>query len=224
MTQPRLKADLHVHTCYSKDSTSRPDEIVAHCLSSGINCLAITDHDTIAGALEMERRAPLKIIVGEEILTTRGELIGLFLHEHVPGHLSPEDTVKRIKAQGGLVLVPHPFDRFRPHSRLQRRALDRIASDLDLVEIFNARTMLLQDSNRASRFASSLGLPGTAGSDAHVVREIGRTFMELADFNGAENFKHALTGCRISMARTSPVVHFYNIRNRMLKLVKGHNV
>ncbi|MCX5994798.1 MAG: PHP domain-containing protein, partial [Chloroflexi bacterium] len=92
-----LKADLHVHTRYSEDSLSPPEKIVQHCLKVGINCLAVTDHNTITGAVEVKRLAPFKVIVSEEILTTQGEIIGYFLTEEIPPRLSPEETVARIK-------------------------------------------------------------------------------------------------------------------------------
>ena len=215
-----FKADLHVHTCYSKDSISSPEKVVQHCLDISINCLAVTDHDTISGALEVKRIAPFTIIIGEEVLTSCGEIIGLFLTEEIPPHLSPEETVARIKAQGGLVCIPHPFDRFRPHSRLRRNALEKIIPDVDLIEVFNSRTFLRQDSARALQLAQSRGLPGTVGSDAHVVREIGRSFMELPEFNDAEQFRLALGQGKIFTQRASPLVHFYNIRNRLIKLLK----
>ncbi|MEE9400979.1 MAG: PHP domain-containing protein, partial [Dehalococcoidia bacterium] len=187
-----FKADLHVHTCYSTDSLSSPEKVVQRCLDISINCLAVTDHDTISGALEVKRIAPFTIIIGEEVLTSCGEIIGLFLTEEIPPRLSPEETVARIKAQGGLVCIPHPFDRFRPHSRLRRNALEKIMPDVDLIEVFNSRTFLRQDAARALQLAQSRGLPGTVGSDAHVVREIGRSFMELPEFNDAEQFRLAL--------------------------------
>jgi predicted metal-dependent phosphoesterase TrpH len=215
-----LKADLHVHTCYSKDSTSSLDKIVQYCLDTGINCLAVTDHDTISGALEMKRIAPFKVIVGEEVLTTCGEIIGLFLTEEIPPHLPPEETVARIKAQGGLVCIPHPFDRFRPHSRLRRDALERIMPDIDLIEIYNSRTFLQRDSLRALQFARSHGLPCTVGSDAHVIGEIGRSFIELPEFNDAEQFRQALAKGKIFTGKTSALVHLYNIRNRLIKRLR----
>jgi len=215
-----LKADLHVHTRYSPDSISSPEKIVQRCIDSGINCLAITDHNSIAGALETKRIAPFKVIVGEEILTNSGEIIGYFLTEEIPPHLSPEDTVKRIKDQGGLVCIPHPCDSLRPQSKLQRRALERIMPQVDLIEVYNSRTMLLKDAARASQLAQKHGLPGTAGSDAHVVQEVGRSYIELPEFNDAEQFRKALTQGRITGNRTSILIHFYNIRNRLFKLLK----
>ena len=215
-----FKADLHVHTRYSTDSISSPEKVVQRCLEIGINCLAVTDHDTISGALEVKRIAPFTVIIGEEVLTSCGEIIGLFLTEEIPRRLSPEETVARIKAQGGLVCIPHPFDRFRPHSRLRRNALEKVMPDIDLIEVFNSRTILPQDSARALQFAQTHGLPGTVGSDAHVVREIGRSFMELPEFNDAEQFRLALGQGKIFTQRTSPLIHLYNIRNRLIKLLK----
>jgi predicted metal-dependent phosphoesterase TrpH len=212
-----IKADLHVHTCYSEDSISPPEKVVKQCLKIGINCLAVTDHNTIEGALEVKRIAPFKIIVGEEVLTTQGEIIGLFLKEEIPGRLSPEETVARIKAQGGLVCIPHCFDRFRRSSTLQRRALEKIMPDVDIIEVFNSRTMLLRDSARALGFAQKLGLLVAAGSDAHVISEIGKSFVELPEFNDTEQFKQALRRGQVFGRRTNPLIHFYGIRDRVLK-------
>jgi predicted metal-dependent phosphoesterase TrpH len=213
-----LRADLHVHTRHSKDSTSSPQKIVQHCLDTGINCLAVTDHDTISGALELESIAPFLVIVGEEIMTTGGEIIGLFLKEQIAAHQSPEGTAAQIKDQGGLVCIPHPFDRFRPHSRIRADALKRITSEIDLVEVFNSRTFMLKDSARALEFAREHGFPGTVGSDAHVEREVGRAYMEMPEFNGVEEFQASLRLGRMFTRRTSVIVHFYNIRNRIVKL------
>ena len=215
-----LKADLHVHTRYSPDSISSPEQIVQRCIATGINCLAITDHNSISGALETKRIAPFKVIIGEEILTNQGEIIGYFLTAEIPPHLSPEETVRRIKAQGGLVCIPHPCDTLRPQSRLQRRALERIMPHVDLLEVFNSRTLLLRDAACARQLAEKHGLPGTAGSDAHVVQEVGRSFIEIPEFNDAEQFRKALAQGRITGNRTSIVIHFYNIRNRLFKLLK----
>ena len=220
-----LKADLHVHTRFSKDSTSSIEKIIQHCLKIGINCLAITDHDTIAGALEMKRRAPFTIIVSEEVLTNQGEIIGYFLNEMVPPNLSPEETVKRIKEQGGLVCIPHPIDRFRPHSRLKPSALKRILPDVDIIEAYNSRTYMDKDTSRSLKLAKKNGLPYSAGSDAHIVEEIGRTYIELPEFENAAQFLDSLRHGKIYGQKTSTLVHFYNLTNRIRKLVgriSGH--
>jgi predicted metal-dependent phosphoesterase TrpH len=212
-----LKADLHVHTRYSEDSISPPEKIVQHCLKVGINCVAITDHNEISGAFEVKRIAPFKVIIGEEILSNRGEIIGYFLTEKIPPHLSPEETVARIKGQGGLVCIPHPFDRFRSGAKLRNHALEQIIGNTDLIEVFNSRTMLLRDSARALELAQKRGLPGTAGSDAHIIREIGSTYMEIPEFNDAEQLREAVRQGRIFRHRTSFWIHFYGIRNRVAK-------
>ena len=118
-----LRADLHVHTCYSIDCGTPLERIVDHCLRIGINCIAIVDHNTIAGALKLKETAPFKVIVGEEILTRAGELMGLFLTEEVPKGLPPEEAIARIRSQGGLVGIPHPFGRLlfgNPNKRASR--------------------------------------------------------------------------------------------------------
>jgi predicted metal-dependent phosphoesterase TrpH len=216
-----LKADLHVHSWRSQDSISTPDQIVQHCLAVGVTCIAVTDHNTIAGALEVERIAPFKVIVGEEMLTTRGEIIGLFLSEEIPPHLPPVETMSRIKAQGGLACVPHPFDRFRPHSRLRRDILESLVPDIDLIEVFNSRTYLRRDSEYALQFARSHGLPGVAGSDAHVVGEIGRSYVEMPEFSDAEQFRLALSQATIVARKTATLTQFYNVRNRLVKRFRG---
>jgi len=212
-----LKADLHVHTRYSEDSISPPEKIVEHCLKVGINCLAITDHNEISGAFEVKRIAPFKVILGEEILTSQGEIIGYFLTEKIPPRLSPEETVARIKAQGGLVCIPHPYDRFRSGAKLRNNALEKIIPDVDLIEVFNSRTMLLRDSARALELARRHDLPAIAGSDAHIVREVGSTYMEIPEFNDAEQFRLALRQGKVCGHRTSFFIHFYGIRNRLVK-------
>ena len=213
-----LKADLHVHTRYSEDAISPPKLIVQHCLKVGINCLAVTDHNEISGAFEVKRLAPFKVIVGEEVLTNQGEIIGYFLKEKIPDRLSPEETVARIKAQGGLVCVPHPYDLLRSGTRIHPQALEEILPDADLIEVFNSKSMLLRDSTRALKLAQKHGLPGTAGSDAHIIREIGSTYMEIPEFSDAEQFLQSVRRGKVFGHRTSLWMHFYiGIRNRLVK-------
>jgi len=213
-----LKADLHVHTRYSEDSISPPEKIVQHCLKVGINCLAITDHNEISGAFEVKRLAPFKVIIGEEILSSRGEIIGYFLSEKIPPRLSPGETVARIKAQGGLVCIPHPYDPLRSGTRIRPQALKEILPHVDLIEVFNSKSMLLRDSARALELAQKHGLPGTAGSDAHIIQEIGSTYMEMPEFNDAEQFLQSARQGKVFGHRTSLWMHFYiGIRNRLVK-------
>ena len=117
-----MKADLHIHSMHSPDSKTTAEQIVAQCQKAGIDCVAITDHNTIAGSLELKRIAPFKVIVSSEIHTGEGEVIGYFLEKEIPKRLSAKETVRLIKEQGGLVCVPHPFDDLRG-SAIERNVL-----------------------------------------------------------------------------------------------------
>ncbi len=214
-----IKADLHSHTAYSLDCTVSPEEIIEACLRKGINCLAVTDHGNINGGVKMKAIAPFKVIVSEEVMTSEGEIIGFFLHETIPNGLTPEETVKRIKAQGGLVGVPHPFDRFRI-SAIRPAALQRITPDIDILEAFNSRTPLYRDSERASVYAHRNGLAVGAGSDAHTPQEIGNAYIEMPDFNGPEEFLQALRLGKLHGERSSFVVHIASTWSRIMTKMK----
>ena len=216
-----LRADLHVHTCYSPDSTMSLESIIRRCQEIGIGGIAITDHDTIAGALEMKRIAPFPVIVGEEILTLKGEIIGLFLTENIPRRLSPGETVTRIKAQGGLVCIPHPFDRFRRYAGIRSDALKGILPHIDIIEVFNSRTMLSADLTKARSFAQSNGFLLSAGSDAHCAAELGRAYVEMPEFQGIAEFKAALAQGRIFGRRTNPLIHMSNSIRVLLSKLGG---
>ena len=202
-----LKADLHIHTEYSMDCSTPLEQIVNRCLETGINCIAIADHGTTEGALKLQSVAPFPVIVAEEILTTRGEIMGLFLKETIPGGLSAAETISRIRAQGGLVNIPHPFDTFR-HSALDGRVIEEIAEQIDAIEVFNARCILRRSSAKAQSFAEKYGIPQSAGSDAHALNEIGNAYIEMPEFNGRDDFLKALKKGKISGHRTNPLIHF----------------
>src|SRR5206468_3714742 len=138
----------------------------------GLDVLTITDHNRIEGALELAELAPFKVIVGEEVRTREGEIIGLFIEEFIPPHLSPEETIHEIKRQGGVVYVPHPFDRVR-RSVIKRDALFRVAPLVDALEVLNARCHISSDNAAAVAFAVERGLLQGAGSDAHTAFEVG---------------------------------------------------
>lgn len=202
-----LKADLHIHTEYSMDCSTPLEKIINRCLEIGINCIAIADHGTAEGALEMQRLAPFKVIVAEEILTPYGEIMGMFLKETIPSGLSVEQTISRIKAQDGLVCIPHPFDRFRP-SALDSRIIEKIVDQIDVIEVFNSRAPLSQSSTKAQAFAKKYSIPGTVGSDAHTIGEIGNAYMEMPEFNGRDDFLQALRTGKVVGRRTNPLIHF----------------
>jgi predicted metal-dependent phosphoesterase TrpH len=177
---PRI--DLHIHTRYSMDSVAPIPAVVDRCRKSGLGPIAITDHHTIQGALEVERAAPFQVIIGEEITSTAGDIIGLFLLRPVPGGLSPMETVTQIKDQGGLVLVPHPFDRFRS-AALKYAALLEILPFVDLMEGYNSHTFFPIDNYKGVAFAKEHSLPVVACSDAHSAAELGNTYTEVPEFD-----------------------------------------
>lgn len=213
-----LRADLHIHSCYSFDSSSTPQGIVARCLKRGINCIAITDHGTVAGALATKEIAPFPVIVGQEILTREGELMGFFLKEDIPAGLSPAEAIARIQEQGGIVGVPHPFDNLT-RSSLSRQALERLLPQLQVLEGFNARSLLEQDA--VARLAREHGLALSAGSDAHTLWEIGNAFVEMPPFTTPQEFLASLAQGQIRGHRSPLWVHGVSVWHRLLRRLKG---
>ena len=210
-----LKADLHIHTEYSMDCNMPLEKIINRCQETGINCIAIADHGTIEGALKMKTIAPFPVIVAEEILTPHGEIMGMFLKDGIPSGLSVSETIFRIKAQGALVCIPHPFDIFR-HSALKAKVAEEIVDQIDVIEVFNSRT-LFQSSAKAQIFAQKYGIPESAGSDAHTLGEIGKAYVEMPEFNGRDDFLSALIKAKICGQKTSPLVHFGSAWARLKK-------
>ena len=214
-----LRADLHVHTCYSLDCGTPLDKIVARCLQLGINCVAIADHHSIAGALKLKEIAPFKVIVAEEVMTPLGELMGLFLTKEIPRGLSAQEAITRIKSQGGLVNIPHPFGHsFRENKKLLSQ---EILSQVDLIEVFNSRIPFPNSDAKALELASKYGLPGSAGSDAHTIREIGRAYVEMPEFNGPEDFLDCLAQGKIFGQKSSSLVHLVSVWWKMRKRVRS---
>jgi predicted metal-dependent phosphoesterase TrpH len=192
-----VRVDLHSHTMWSGDSTTTPDELVQAVLESGIDVLCITDHNAVAGALELADRLPCRVVVGEELRTHAGEIIGLFLAERVPIGLGPAETCRRIRDQGGVVYVPHPFDPMR--ANLRADTLDEIvaAGLVDALEVRNAKTSLEHLNRRAADYAGAHGLLAGAGSDAHVPRALGAAYVEMPDFDDPASFLLALEQGRV---------------------------
>ncbi len=184
----KINIDLHVHTNYSRCAILKPAEIEPLALKRGLDAVAITDHNTIDGALEVKNHAKkIKVIIGEEIKTTKGEIIGYFLNEQIPPFLTPEETIKEIKRQGGLVSVPHPFDRLRS-SRLEAETLEKILPNLDMIEIFNSRDILTGQDFGLIEKACQMGAVPVAASDAHLSVEVGKSYISIENFETAEDF------------------------------------
>jgi len=202
-----IKTDLHIHTCYSVDCLTPLKKIIERCLELDINCIAVADHDTIAGALKLKELAPFKVIIAEEISTVAGEIMGLFLNKEIPRRLPPLETISRIRSQGGLVAIPHPFGRSLPWNTGVLTSQE-ILSQVDIIEIFNSRTPFSSSNTRAERLARELGKVASAGSDAHTVGEIGRAYIEMPDFDGPQSFLNSLAQGKIFGQKSSHLVHF----------------
>ncbi|OGO60691.1 MAG: hypothetical protein A2Z36_01945 [Chloroflexi bacterium RBG_19FT_COMBO_48_23] len=211
-----IKADLHIHTTYSMDCTMPLEKIISRCLEVGINCLGVADHNTIAGALKLKEMAPFSIIVGEEILTLNGEVIGFFLTQEIPSKLSIEETVAQIKAQNGLVCIPHPYDRLRV-SVFRDEIFEGIMPDVDIIEVFNARSLSPGSSTKAAQLVQKYGKLASAGSDAHTLPEIGNAYVEMPNFNDKEEFLASLAKGKISGNKSSPTAYFVSTWNKLKK-------
>ena len=206
MAEPaRLRVDLHCHTRSSKDSLNPYEGIVPALDRAGIDRVVITDHDRIEGALRLHAQAPDRIIVGEEVRTKEGpDLIGIFLSELIPRYTPLRETAERIRAQGGVVYVPHPFDTRR---RGGGEMLDSIADLVDVVEAHNARTFSPGIKARGEAWALARGKLLGAGSDAHTLGEIGTAHVEVPPFEpNRESFLAALRDATIVRGTSSFLV------------------
>lgn len=199
--------ETHCHTIYSRDSLHTPASLVATCARKGIDRVVVTDHNTIDGALAAQRIDPQRVIVGEEIMTTQGELLVAYVKECVPPGLSPEETIAILRAQGAFISVSHPFDETRKGAWKPENLL-RIAPLVDAIETFNARCISPDYNRKAAAFACQYGLHGTAGSDAHTAFELGRAVLSLPDFHDAATLRQALAQAEPRTRLSSPLVHF----------------
>lgn len=207
---PTIRADLHNHTHHSPDSILSPEYLLRRARERSIDVIAVTDHNTVRGGLVVQELAAreypdVRVIVGEEVRTRDGEVLGLFLTEEVPRDLSASETVERIKAQGGLAGAPHPYDSFR--SGLDGR-MEQIASRLDFVEGLNARMIFRRHNMEARKFARAHGLPLSAASDAHSPREIGRAYVRMPDFSTPSEFLESLRAGKLVGRLSSPFIHW----------------
>jgi predicted metal-dependent phosphoesterase TrpH len=191
-----VRVDMHSHTMWSGDSTTTPDEIEAAVEACGLDVVCITDHNAINGAMQLADRLPCRVVIGEELRTHAGEIIGLFLSERVPIGVPPLEAAQRIRDQGGLVYIPHPFDPMRRNlAEAPMRALAD-AGMIDAIEVLNAKTSLSSLNRQAGAFAEEYDLAAGAGSDAHVPDALGAAYVEMPDFDGPADFAAKLRVAR----------------------------
>jgi predicted metal-dependent phosphoesterase TrpH len=199
--RPLIEVDLHMHTDHSGDCATPVEVLLQTARDRGLGAIAITDHNEVSGALEArkiaEEMGDIKVIVAEEVKTKeQGEVIGLFLEEKIPKGLTMEETIAEIRRQGGLVYVPHPFDRF--HSVPDYEHLLDIVEEIDLLEVFNPRVALTAFNEEAVRFATKYRIVPAAGSDSHVAQGLGSVRQRIHDFDGPAEFLEAMRDADIT--------------------------
>ncbi|BCY18520.1 histidinol-phosphatase [Leptolinea sp. HRD-7] len=215
MTKNILKVDFHCHSYASSDSLVKPGELVSAARARGIDRLVVTDHNTIRGALRCKELDPELIIVGEEVQTSKSELLASFVTKEVPRDLEPKEAIKRLRDQGAFISVSHPFD---PHRGWQINDLLEIIDQVDAIEVFNARCNKAEWNLQAFEFAGQRGIPGTAGSDSHTLIEIGKAGIRVPAFDTAEELRAVLGQGVIEAELSSPLVH---LGSRYAKLMKS---
>lgn len=214
------KVEFHCHTNASKDSLTSPRELVDTCHHKGIDRVVVTDHNTTAGAREAHALDPELVIVGEEILTTQGEILAAFVQEEIPRGLTPRETIRRLKEQGAFISVSHPFDSWRSGGWKEPDLLE-IVPLVDAIEIYNSRCMLPRFNREARRFAETHNLAGTVGSDAHAAFELGRSLMVLEPFEGPEGLRSVIRSGTPRVKWSPPWVRFVSRYASAYKKVTG---
>ena len=221
----RLFIDLHCHTSASFDSLATPRSVVRAAASRGLTHLAVTDHDRIDGALRARDAAPdeLTVIVGEEVKTADGDLIAVFIENLVPPGLSATETIAAIREQGGLVGVPHPFDRLRGYGRKSGADLAEIAGAVDWIEAYNARVIGGSANERAALFAREHGLPGICASDSHTVMEVGISYNAVSgDLTTPAGLLEALARVDMHPHRASYYVRAWTPLAKIIQSARGN--
>ena len=211
-----LKVEFHCHTNASKDSLTHPRDLVDTCRRKGIDRVIITDHNTIKGAQAAQALDLQLVIVGEEIMTTRGEILAAFVREEIPKGLSPAETIQRLKDQGAFISVSHPFDEWR-EGGWQEADLLEILPDVDAIEVYNSRCMLPRFNRAARQFAERHDIAGTVGSDAHAAFELGRSLMSLHPFEGPVELRDVIRN-GVPRVRWSPP--WFRLTSRFASILK----
>ncbi|CAB4877969.1 unannotated protein [freshwater metagenome] len=205
--RPLIDVDLHMHTDHSHDCATPVEVLMATARERGLGAIAVTEHNEISGAVAaaaLSEEYGVKVILAEEVKTAdQGEVIGLFIKERIPRGMSLEETVAEIRRQGGLVYVPHPFDRM--HAVPDYEHLLKIVEDIDIIEVFNPRVAIGAFNEEAARFAAKYRIPAGAGSDAHVAQGLGTARVRMRDFDGPEEFLESIRHAEILTLPTNYV-------------------
>ncbi|HEY7632184.1 MAG TPA: glycosyltransferase [Thermoleophilaceae bacterium] len=198
-----IHVDLHMHTDHSPDCATSVDTLLDTAKRAGLGAIAITDHNEVSGALEARERANgIKVIVAEEVKTAdQGEVIGLFIEDKIPRGMTLEETIAEIRRQGGLVYVPHPFDRM--HAVPDYEHLLKVVEEIDAIEVFNPRVAISSFNEEAARFAAKYRIVAGAGSDSHVAQGLGSVKIRMRDFDGPEEFLESLRDADIVRKKQS---------------------
>jgi hypothetical protein len=188
-----VRVDLHLHSNYSHDGQSSLEDLIQRCAIVGLDRIALTDHNTMEGALRLAKLAPDLAIVGEEAKTREGEVIGLFITRRLPPYMRPEEVMDMIHEMGGLTYIPHPLDRHRANFRSER--IVELADRIDIIETYNAWCEPAEN-QAAARLAAELDKVAATGSDAHAAQELGRSWMEIEEYTSPLDFLEKLRAAR----------------------------
>jgi len=214
-----FRVEFHCHTNASEDSLTRPEDLIKTARHKGIDRLVITDHNRIAGARAAQLLDLELVIVGEEIMTTRGEILAAYVTEEIPAHLSPSETIKRLKDQGAFISVSHPFDTMRKGGWKEQDLLE-ILPHVDAIEVFNSRCMSTNFNTQARLFAEKHNVASTVGSDAHALFEVGRSLLVLEQFTGPDEIRKVIRSGVPQVKLSSPWVHFVSRYASICKKLK----
>lgn len=214
-----ISVEFHCHTYASKDSLTRPADLIAMARRKGIDRVIVTDHNSIAGAREAYGIDPELVIVGEEIMTTKGEILAAFVKEEVPPGLTPLETINILKEQGAFISVSHPFDELRKGGWMENDLLE-ILPLVDAIEVYNSRCMLPRFNRRAELFAKKYNIAGTVGSDAHAAFEVGRSLLLLDQFTGPDEMRKVIRR-GIPKVKWSPP--WFHLTSRYASMIKKIN-
>lgn len=223
MDKPLIRFEIHTHTNYSKDSILNKYFYVIMLKLKKISVVGITDHNEIEGALNFKKfleKFNIKVIVGEEIFTTDGEIIGLFLKNRIPPFLTPEETIKRIKAQEGIVYIPHPYDEKRYRTVLPIKEIAKNKNKIDIIECHNGRNISSFFSEKQNEIADKFKKFKLVGSDAHTFIELGRNFNIIESFDTKEEFLKNLKNVKFQKKDCLKISHQITKLVRIIKLLK----